>query len=75
MKCQTKKYKHCMNSHVESERKKKTHSKRDQISGYQRCGWGKWIKVIKVSSYETKKYWEYSDNMMTTVSTAVFWHI
>ena len=64
-----------MNSHVESERKKKTHSKRDQISGYQRCGWGKWIKVIKVASYETKKYWEYSDNMMTTVSTAVFWHI
>ena len=72
MKCQTKKYKHYMNSHVESEKKKKkSHSKRNQISGYQRCGSGKWIKVIKVSSYEKNKYWEYSANMMTTVSTAV----
>ena len=50
-------------------KKKKSHSKRDQISGYQRCGSGKWIKVIKVSSYEKNKYWEYSANMMTTVST------
>ena len=48
-----------MNSHVESEKKKKkSHSKRDQISGYQRCGWEKWIKVIEASSYEKNKYWE-----------------